>query len=95
MGVLFISLAGKGEPDIGDATLSNDTTMRAIGIVTMLFVALNDASINVLARTMKQLHFSLVQFWFSVIGLVLIVSFQIANCIVRSDWPTIFSNSGE
>lgn len=69
--------------------------MRIVGIVTMLFVAANDASINVLARTMKELHFSLICFWFSAIGLAFLTVYLIIACIVKGDWPDLVYYSGE
>ena len=65
----------------------SENTMRIIGIVTMLFVAFNDASLNVLARTMKDLHYSLIQFWFSAIGLAFLIIYLTIACLVKKDWP--------
>ena len=45
---------------------------RVIGILVMCFVAFNDGMLAVLARTMKDLHFSLLMFWFSAIGFFLL-----------------------
>ena len=64
--------------------------MRIVGIVVMIFVAFNDASLNVLARTMKDLHYSLIQFWFSAIGLGFLVIYLIIACCVKNDWPDMF-----
>ena len=64
--------------------------MRIVGIVVMIFVAFNDASLNVLARTMKDLHYSLIQFWFSAIGLGFLVIYLIIACLVKNDWPDMF-----
>lgn len=61
--------------------------MRAIGIVAMLFVALNDASLNVLSRKMKELHYSLIQFWFSAIGLAVMLVYLLVTSLVTLDWP--------
>lgn len=69
--------------------------MRIIGIVTMLFVAFNDASLNVLARTMKDLHFSLIQFWFSAIGGILLTIYLIISCAIKKDWPDMVYYDGE
>mmetsp|Transcript_2278 Transcript_2278/g.3098 ORF Transcript_2278/g.3098 Transcript_2278/m.3098 type:complete len:209 (-) Transcript_2278:103-729(-) len=56
----------------------------------MLFVAFNDASLNVMARTMKDVHYSLIQFWFGAIGLVILLAYFAIDCAVRVDWPTLF-----
>ena len=38
----------------------------------MIGVAANDAMIAVMARSMRDVHFSVIMFWFSAIGLILI-----------------------
>ena len=110
-GVLMIALSGKQhEEDITESRFEtaeedkvhgveifggSENTMRIIGIVTMLFVAFNDASLNVLARTMKDLHYSLIQFWFSAIGLVFLFIYLIVSCAIKQDWPDMIYYSGE
>ena len=108
-GVLMIASAADEHPDeveMFDDTPNHDemevelfdnskNTLRLIGIFTMLFVAANDASLNVLARTMKDLHYSLIQFWFSAIGLAFLIVYIIISCCVRGDWPTFFYYDGE
>ena len=64
--------------------------MKLIGIGVMLFVAFNDATLNVLARTMKDLHYSLIQFWFSAIGLSCLSSYFIINALLTQEWPDMF-----
>jgi len=61
----------------------------------MLFVAFNDASLNVMARTMKDVHFSLLQFWFGAIGLCILLVYFTIDCAVRGDYPTFFQYSSE
>ena len=39
----------------------------------MIFVAFNDSMMAVLARKMKEVHFSIIMFWFSAIGMLIIV----------------------
>ena len=56
--------------------------MKLIGIGVMLFVAFNDSTLNVLARTMKDLHYSVIQFWFSAIGLSCLSSYFILNALI-------------
>jgi len=99
VGVLMIGSAADEHPnevEIFDETPHEDeneieifdnskNTLRIIGIVTMLFVAFNDASLNVLARTMKDLHYSLIQFWFSAIGLAFLIIYILISCLVRGD----------
>ena len=60
----------------------------------MLFVAANDASLNVLARTMKDLHYSVIQFWFSAIGLVFLATYLLFTSIASNDFPSLFYYSG-
>ena len=98
LGVLMIALSGKKHEDDADVSRFEDpevekehevelfggteSAMRIVGIVTMIFVAANDASINVLARTMKELHFSLLCFWFSAIGCAFLVIYLVIACII-------------
>ena len=73
----------------------SENAMRWVGIVTMLFVAANDATINVLARTMRELHFSLLCFWFSAIGCTFLILYLIIACIVKGDWPDMVYYSAQ
>lgn len=61
----------------------------------MLFVALNDASLNVMARAMKDVHYSLMQFWFGAIGLIILIIYFVIDCAVRKDYPTLFQYDSE
>ena len=98
VGVLMIAMSGSKHEDnpdtlevVDDAFLGGGrSSMRAVGIVCMLFVALNDASLNVLSRKMKDLHYSLIQFWFSLIGLFIMVVYLLIASIVTLDWPQMF-----
>ncbi len=47
---------------------------RILGFVLMCVCAANDGMVAVLARQMKDLHFSVMMCWFSTIGLVLTVA---------------------
>ena len=64
--------------------------MRVLGIGVMLFVAFNDATLAVLARKMKELHFSIMMFWFSAIGLMFILAYLIGVYILTKDYPAFF-----
>ena len=64
--------------------------MRVVGIGVMLFVAFNDATLAVLARKMQQLHFSLMMFWFSAIGLIFIFLFLVISAVISQDYPDLF-----
>lgn len=48
---------------------------RLIGVLVMVFVAFNDGLLAVMARTMKSIHFSLLMFWFSAIGMAILTIF--------------------
>ena len=48
----------------------------------MTLVAANDALIAVMARTMEKVHFTVIMFWFSLIGLVLVTLAQIIISLV-------------
>lgn len=98
VGVIMIAMAGDDheKSEGGESVMSadsflteNEATMRAVGIVAMLFVALNDASLNVLARKMKDLHYSLIQFWFSAIGLAFLIVYLVLYSLFMMDWPSI------
>ena len=49
---------------------------RLVGVLVMVFVAFNDGLTFVMARTMKSIHFSVMMFWFSAIGLVVLLIFM-------------------
>ena len=58
---------------ISDILPTNEKAVSIIGIALMIFVAFNDASLNVMARTMKDVHFSLLQFWFGASGVIILI----------------------
>jgi len=64
--------------------------MRVVGIVVMLFVAFNDATLAVLARQMQELHFSIMMFWFSAIGLLFIITYLSVVSLFSHDYPDLF-----
>ena len=66
---------------------------RIIGILVMCFVAFNDGMLAVLARTMKDVHFSLLMFWFSAIGFFLLNIFLAFHSFVFQQIPQIFRYS--
>ena len=98
VGVILIGLAeGKRPEDVDEIPESNvelfggnEAALRMVGILIMLFVAFNDASLNVMARTMKDVHYSLMQFWFGGIGLLILVIYLVIDSAVRGDFPTLF-----
>ena len=47
-------------------------TLNVLGIFIMRCVTFNDASTNVMAYAIKDVHYSLMQFWFGAIGLILL-----------------------
>ena len=46
---------------------------RSVGVLIMVYVAFNDGLTFVMARTMKSLHFSVMMFWFSTIGMIVLL----------------------
>ena len=68
---------------------------RLIGIVVMCFVAFNDGMLAVLARTMKDIHFSILMFWFSAIGIVVLDIFLACNAFIFQEVPLIFRYNAE
>ena len=67
----------------------NENAMRILGVVLMLFVAFNDASLNVMARTMKDLHFSVIQFWLGAIGVAILIVYLTFSCAISGSAPDI------
>ena len=57
----------------------------------MVFVAFNDGLTFVMARTMKSIHFSVMMFWFSAIGLVVLLMFVGLQAIYLQKIPMMFS----
>merc|ERR1711997_59830 len=64
---------------------------RLIGVLVMVFVAFNDGLLAVMARTMKSIHFSLLMFWFSAIGMIILISFLTCSAIYTWTIPQIFT----
>ena len=60
-------------------------------MLVMVFVAFNDGLTFVMARTMKQIHFSVMMFWFSAIGLVLILTYTGLHALYFQTVPMIFT----
>ena len=56
----------------------------------MIGVAANDAMIAVMARSMRDVHFSVIMFWFSAIGLLMISLFITAIALFNQTAPGIF-----
>jgi len=65
----------------------SEKALRIVGIAVMIFVAFNDASLCVMARTMKDIHFSLLQFWFGTAGSIIIIIYLIIDSIALGSWP--------
>ena len=68
VGVVLISTV----PANPDDKYKNPQISQTVGVMVMVGVAANDAMIAVMARSMKDVHFTVIMFWFSAIGLVLI-----------------------
>merc|ERR1711997_1087184 len=45
----------------------------------------------VMARTMKSIHFSLLMFWFSAIGMVILTTFFVLYACITQSMPRIFT----
>ena len=97
-GCVLITLSGTTDPDAtNDDALESDfirrhsvSFIRVVGVSVMLFVAFNDATLAVLARKMHEIHFSLLMFWFSALGLIFIIGYLIINSMIDDDYPTFF-----
>ena len=57
----------------------------------MVYVAFNDGLTFVMARSMKSLHFSVMMFWFSAIGMVVLVSFFALKALYFQATPLILT----
>ena len=88
-GVVLIGISQHQHPEdeinISDNAIShlfhdNEKTLRIFGIAVMMVVAFTDASHSVLASKMKDIHFSLLQFWFGTVGSIIIIIYLIFNC---------------
>ena len=66
---------------------------RIIGILIMCFVAFNDGMLAVLARTMKDVHFSILMFWFSAIGFFMLNIYLAIHSFFFWEVPQIFKYS--
>jgi hypothetical protein len=68
---------------------------RLIGFGIMILVAANDGMVAVLARRMKDLHFSVMMWWFAAIGLALTLLAISVKSYINGSLPTIlFYDSG-
>ena len=99
-GVVMMAMSSFDE----DAAPKHDETVphgifvhygRIIGILTMCFVAFNDGMLAVLARTMKDIHFSVLMFWFSAIGVFVLNIYLGCNAFMRKELPSIFRYNAE
>ena len=57
----------------------------------MVFVAFNDGLLAVMARSMKQIHFSLLMFWFSAIGIVILITYLTCSSLYYQTTPRILT----
>lgn len=57
----------------------------------MVFVAFNDGLLAVMARTMKSIHFSLLMFWFSAIGMLILITYLTCTALYFQTLPTILT----
>ena len=73
-----IMMAMSEDPRNNEASQENSWGgfARLVGVLVMVFVAFNDGLTFVMARTMKSIHFSVMMFWFSAIGLVVLLVFM-------------------
>lgn len=68
---------------------------RIVGILIMLFVAFNDSMLAVLARKMKEIHYSIIMFWFSALGVIMVISLLLFTAVVKNETPTIFTYNAD
>ena len=97
-GVILITLSGSTDPNASsDEALESDfirrhseNFVRIVGVSVMLFVAFNDATLAVLARKMHEIHFSLLMFWFSALGLLFLCGYLMINSMIQDEYPALF-----
>ena len=90
-GVLMMAVSEDPAAEEGTQQNTYGSFARLIGVLVMVFVAFNDGLTFVMARTMKQIHFSVMMFWFSAIGLVLILTYTGLHAIYFQTVPMIFT----
>jgi hypothetical protein len=64
---------------------------RVVGICVMVFVAFNDSMVAVLARKMKQVHFSIIMFWFAAVGTFILTSYLVYISVINQTRPSILT----
>lgn len=57
----------------------------------MVFVAFNDGLLAVMARTMKKIHFSLLMFWFSAIGMIILLTYLVCSSLYFGALPRLLT----
>lgn len=93
-GVIMMAMSEDPSSEIEEQnTIQNKISnfRRLIGVLVMVFVAFNDGLLAVMARTMKSIHFSLLMFWFSAIGMIILISFLTCSAIYTWTIPQIFT----
>ena len=92
IGVLFMALSKPEEGSFEEENSMIDLEYaRLIGIVVMVFVAFNDSMLAVLARRMRDVHFSVIMFWFSALGMIMLVGTLVSIAIFQRTVPAIFT----
>ena len=90
-GVLLMATAAPSEED----GLQVSHAARIAGFLLMVFVAANDGMVAVLARKMKNIHFSVVIWWFSLSGCLLTMSAITVKSLVKGQAPDLWFYTGE
>lgn len=67
---------------------------KLIGVGVMVFVAANNAMVSVLARRMKEIHFSVIAFWFSVVGVLALSATLAAMTYINGEMPITMRYTG-
>jgi drug/metabolite transporter (DMT)-like permease len=61
----------------------------------MCVVAANDGMVAVLARRMSSIHFSVMMYWFALLGLIFTSTSLVVKAVIAGALPSIFSYSAE
>ena len=88
-GVIMMAMSEDSSGIDGNQDGSWGDLARVIGVLVMVFVAFNDGLTFVMARTMKSIHFSVLMFWFSAIGMVVLLFYMGIHTLYTQQAPTI------
>ena len=78
----FCGVLLMAEADPNTKIVDSDQSYRLIGFILMCVVAANDGMVAVLARRMKDVHFSIMMYWFAALGLLFTSTTMFVKCMI-------------